>query len=631
MATTQNRAQMESQGYKYIGTMSGVNAAKKAGQNVTKVGVNYYISPTPQAGGALPAGGATQNTNPTPAAPNPGAPTPVAPNPGAPAPAPAPAAATGGSGATAAPSPTDAPPGSSAAPDNRHVGPSEYDAIRTKYGVTPDNFDKYFVRNPAGMPSGIYVKPEFDPRITRSSREATGYSYLGTMAKVDAAKKAGQEVKMLNGLYYIVPKKAAQTTDTLRTDIAQTPVTPDPSKPAGSPANPISDPFATNFPGATAAGGAPVPPDLINTYNAYNSTYKIEDAQTAVNDAQSALDNLDAAYLAGTHNVDNSLSPMQIIRGEQGVLQQQYNEKRFIAVNLLNLTSKILESKQKMVETMVNLTGQNYEMSSKAYNDAYTRSMDMAKFNETKREFDASQAFDEKKFQADLDKAAGDDARANLTAFGSALTASGKTWADLTPAQRSTVRDLELKAGMPIGTMENFYAQNKDVKVITTTINDAGQVSIVYSNPDGTMGVKQVGGENVGPTYHAPAGSSSTTLSNIEEPSHKNEDGSVDASGGLHFYATQGTGANAKRVNITAAQYAASQKKGVIAVLMKGSQDDIAYGNAVAAKLQDYAAKGYTSTQVLALFQGGDRPWIWDGIDPADFENITGYTPNKKA
>lgn len=443
---------------------------------------------------------------------------------------------------------------------------------------------------------------------SRSALAAKGFQYLGTMDGVNAAKKAGKDVQLIGGSYYIVPKQKAGTSDSARQTTNTKTGTTTTNAPAG-PTAPQSTPFETDFANLLGDQKSPPAPDLIDTYNVYNTAYKIEDAQKTVDDAQTELDNLDAAFVAGTHDTQNQLKPMEILRGDAAKLQQQYTEKRMLAQNKLSLATRILEGKQKMVETMVNLTDKNYENARNQYNDNYTRAFEMAKQIRSNAESDRDFAFKVK-------QAEGDDARANLTTFGNALVSSGKSWKDLTESQKSFVRDLELKSGLPVGTMEKFVAAKPQAKLLTTATNDNGDVTFIYANPDGTPGMTRVV-KGVGNSQNNSSTSTSTAISKIEQ--------SKDNSGGLSFTATDKSG---NVYAVTAAQYAAKYKKNVLTILRNSNSGDKELANGLEADLKEQAANKVPTATVLATLQNA-YPHIFEGVTSSEFAAMVGYVPAK--
>jgi hypothetical protein len=555
------------------------------------------------------------------AAPKPTTPsTPAAPTtPGAPAAAPgaAPAAPAPGVSPAAAPTVAGPQPGQTNATldpltregqtalGNEYLGTMDQVQTAIKSGKTVVHVGDsagYWIQNNTSWQN------KSNDYTSRSALTAKGFQYLSSTDSVNAAKKAGKDVQLIGGSYYVVPKPKSGTSDAARqtTDskTGATTTTNTPSTPPGQ------SPFEKDFANMMGDQQAPPAPDLIDTYNVYNSAYKVEDAQKQVDDAQTEIDNLDAAYVAGTHDAQNQLKPMEILRGDAAKLQQQYTEKRMLAQNKLSLATRILEGKQKMVETMVNLTDKNYENARTQYNDNYTRAFEMAKAIRSNMESDRD-------FNFKVKQAEGDDARANLTTFGNALVTSGKSWKDLTESQKSMVRDMELKAGIPVGTMEKFVAAKPQAKLLTTATNDNGDVTFIYANPDGTPGmtkvVKGVGNrQNVESTSTA-----STSVVKI--------DMSRSSDGGLGFTATDKSG---NVVSSNAGQYAAKYKKNIFSVLNGGSSGDKEFVKGLQADLQDQASNKIPAATVLATCQS-TWPHIFDGITVNEFAAMTGYVAAK--
>lgn len=483
--------------------------------------------------------------------------------------------------------------------------------------------------------------------LSRAGLEATGYSYLGTMAGVNAAKKAGKDVAFLGGSYYIKPKKAAQTTENIRNNQNQNQTDPNANNPDQTPTpNVTPDPIITDFkfpPELTNQTPFPQAPDLTDTYNQLRSANKVEDAEKAVSDAQAALDTLDAAYMAGKHGVGNEMKPMQILRGEQALLGEQYNEQRFLAQNKLSLVQGLLKTKQDVIANIMDMTQKSYDNARQAYNDNFNHAIDLQKmFTDAKNtEWDharlisndaADRVYQNLTLQNTIDNQMRDDARANLTTVSNIIKDSGKGWDQVSASMKTQIQSLEVKGGLPPGTMEAFIRSKPKANLLAQVEDGKGNVTFIYANPDGTPGmIKTVRG--VGPVTKGSGGGGGTPPSTTGNPwddvkpvskvAYSHTPGS-----GWSFNGLVGTGKNATQGPITMSQYAAATKKNVFSLLNDGGPGDKAVAAKIKADMAD-AQDSKASINAFTAYLYDSYGWIFNGASPDQIRAMTGYTPAK--
>ena len=585
------------------------SAADKKNLDYAKKTLGYAYVSAAKPAGALPSGGAGSAIAAAPAgaAVVAAAPTPAA------APAPAPAAAPAPAGApvaAAAAAPAAVATPLPAAPAPRHVGPSEWDTIRKKYGLTPANESQYVVRNPPGMPTGIYIKPEFDPKLSRSSLEATGYKYLGTIAGRDAAIKAGEDVKLFNGSYYIIPKKTTGTSDPIRKDIAA------PTETTIS--NPSTDLInkPVNIPGIGNVTEADVPeaPHLVTTYKDLRASENIDALEADVNSINDQLRQLDTSFNSGKNMIENQMGPMTLLRGEQGQLQEQYQATRDGLVNQLAAKADMLKTKNDSIQTLMGLTQGDYDNTRTAYNDKFSRAMDTQRLYNEGRSIDLSA----KTLQNSIDNQKRDDARANISVLTDGMTASNRSWADMisaNPAFASQMSSLESTAGLPAGSIKTFTEQRPGAKInaiVNGTDKDGNDItSFVYQDAQGNPKVSEVKAKTGG--YTAP---SSATEANAMKAANLKQEDSPD--GGFNFF-------DGAHHPITGGQYAAIKGINVNNLLQtsKNPNDKIIMQEINQAVSKAWEKNAPVNQLRTLLYQ--NYPRLFEGTSDDDITTITGY------
>jgi len=426
-----------------------------------------------------------------------------------------------------------------------------------------------------------------------------------------------------------------QTTDQARQNVPPpVPAAPVPQAPAPAP---LFDP-------AKLLNSAPAPqaPDLVALYAQMRATYGVDAAQAALDAAQKEINDLDAAFMAGNHQTGNELAPMQIIRGEKQLLNEQYQEKRFIAANLLTAAQNNVRNKQDMVSFMMDLTDKNYDNAKAAYDTAFTQNMQVQEFlySAKKDERDyarlisndaADRAYQQQTMQMEIDKQQRSDAQANLTTLTNMIVDSGKSWKDVDASMKAKINQLEIQAGLPAGTIGAFYASKPAAKLLAQVEDGNGNVTFIYANPDGTPGmVKTVKGVGKVSSNGGGGGAPSTTEGNPWDMVKPVSGVSVNhtSGSGYSFEGLVGTGKTAVKQGITMGQYAAAKKTNILTLLNDGSEGDKATAKNLQADIADFQ-DNKDSLATFTAYLYDTYGWLFEGTTPTQVQTITGYTPKK--
>lgn len=119
------------------------------------------------------------------------------------------------------------------------------------------------------------------------------------------------------------------------------------------------------------------------------------------------------------------------------------------------LTSQ-LNTKYSVIQTTMNLTKMDYDAARDVYDKNFSRAIQMF---DVVSGIEQAQKNDEERKQ--------DNARANLQILSNAIKDS--TITELTDDQKLTIRRLEMQAGLPAGTVENFKSTNPKAEIVTTS------------------------------------------------------------------------------------------------------------------------------------------------------------------
>ena len=284
---------------------------------------------------------------------------------------------------------------------------------------------------------------------TRAGMETLGYTYIGSLEAKDAAIRAGKHLVFKNGSYYLDKTSGVQTTTDARANLNN-----------GSDTNSTTGPTA---------------PNLVDTYNKLRADNNLDNLESQVNDVNKSINDLDAAYLAGTHKVEGQLAPMEILQGRTNVLQQQYNEQRTVLVNQQNELNQQITQKNNVISQMMTLTQQDYTNARSAYNDSFDQALQLQQLHNTEQ------------------NTAQDNARANLNILANAISTSGKNWNDVSASMKTSIQQLELQAGLPAGSMQTFITTKPKANLLATVngTDSSGNdiVTFVYADENGNPGM----------------------------------------------------------------------------------------------------------------------------------------------
>ena len=272
--------------------------------------------------------------------------------------------------------------------------------------------------------------------------------------------------------------------------------------------------WAKDIPGMPQLPSEPYPqaPDLVEEWKALRLANGMEGTETALNDKIDELTAFEDSYEEGRYDVGQKLTPMALVRGEQAELQEQYIRQKNSKTRVIDSLQRSLDGKRATVEIMMDLTQKNFDNVRASYNDQFDNAM---KFQEQfyqqfsdQRDYsrlvsnDAKDRdFQERELQNRLETQVRNEARANLTALMDSFVESGKAWADLSPTDRNSIRQLEMSAGLPAGSTQAFSRSKPEAKLLgqVSGVDSAGNdiVTFMYANPDGTPGMmvtKKTGG-----------------------------------------------------------------------------------------------------------------------------------------
>lgn len=229
-------------------------------------------------------------------------------------------------------------------------------------------------------------------------------------------------------------------------------------------------------------GGAPTAPKFGEEFNRLRTERGVPGLEQDVQNLDKQLADLDASFTQGQENVRNKLAPMEVLAGEHRELQFQYQQKRDAIVREQAVKINALNSANNIIGMQMQFSQQDFTNAMATYDAEYRRNLDAIQLFQQEREY-----------KDNIERQERQDAQANLTTMSNLITASGKSWQDLSPAMRSTITRLELQAGFPAGLFQQFAIAKPKAKLLSTVdgYDSAGNgiITMIYEDENGLPGM----------------------------------------------------------------------------------------------------------------------------------------------
>ena len=205
------------------------------------------------------------------------------------------------------------------------------------------------------------------------------------------------------------------------------------------------------------ASGSPDAPDLVGTYNKLRGEQGIADLETSLTNTRKQKLELKAQLTKFQNDVSGQGRTQGEVDTAVGVeskkLQEQYDRLNIEESSLVDQ----LNTKNSVIETIINLTGKDYDNASQEYTQKFNQTLQT--LNTIKGITDADKSDEERR---------ADNARANLQILANQLSSGDLQFSQLDPAQQAQINKLEIQAGLPTGTIANIKDNNPKADIVST-------------------------------------------------------------------------------------------------------------------------------------------------------------------
>jgi hypothetical protein len=233
--------------------------------------------------------------------------------------------------------------------------------------------------------------------------------------------------------------------------------------------------------------GLPTKPETISlakTFTDLRKSNAVVDLENSLNDLQTQARDIQAISRARTTAERGKAVPMNVIAGRVSEAEQQENERLQVINDSIKTISGQLDTKYKMIDSIMQYTGTDYANAVDAYDKQFSQNLSLltlargiAEDEKTKEEQTA------------------DNARANLQIIYNNLSSGGVDPTSIDEGQKANITKLELQAGLPIGFYANVVNKNPKADILsTTTREDNGKkyADVITRGQDGKISTQSI-------------------------------------------------------------------------------------------------------------------------------------------
>jgi LysM repeat protein len=278
----------------------------------------------------------------------------------------------------------------------------------------------------------------------------------------------------------------------------------------------------------------PALPSLEDQYQELLQTNGITATQTKLAGLDKTIADMEASLTQGMYDEEGQLRPMELIGTRQQELNRQGQEKLDSLTREKAVYQTELSNKMGIVENLMKYKGADYENATQEYTTSFNQALQYAQLLSGM----ASQ-------EATIENQAKDNARANLTVVTNMLKDSNTTIANASTSIKNQIKQLELQAGIPVGSTEAFSNSTPNVEILSaiqgTDAEGNDIVTYIYKDQKtGMAGTKQVistGGkttEKASATEKATA-SEQTEINRVQSQLEASRNGGENVDGNVYL------------------------------------------------------------------------------------------------
>lgn len=228
----------------------------------------------------------------------------------------------------------------------------------------------------------------------------------------------------------------------------------------------------------------PALPQFEQSLNSLQTTYGVQADQNALNDVRSQIEELQAASRARQTANENGTVPMSVIAGRASEIEKQDRERLDALARQENAIVNRVNSSNAIIKQIMDTKTQDYGAAVDNYNQQFSQAIqtigvfrDIQKDAQDRQYHAEDKAAAAAKAKADADKEEQTAARANLQVYYNNVTGGNIDVSTISPQQAVAVANMEVQAGMPVGTFLQLRSTNptKEIKSTSDYVDENGQ------------------------------------------------------------------------------------------------------------------------------------------------------------
>jgi len=229
-------------------------------------------------------------------------------------------------------------------------------------------------------------------------------------------------------------------------------------------------------------GPAPTAPNLAADYTRLRQESGLNGLESQITALKSDISSKTNALTAGLNKIGGQSGVAEVLGRQQEQLSQQQSQELNSLNTTLSTLGDIYSNALNNINTIMGFKQTDYANASQEYNQAYNRAITAQQLV-----MSAEERMDSKNNQLR------DDARANLTVMQNMIKDSGQSWDNVDINTKLNIQKLEMQAGMPPGTMQEFSRSLPKANLLATQngVDEAGNdiVSMIYADENGNPGI----------------------------------------------------------------------------------------------------------------------------------------------
>lgn len=257
------------------------------------------------------------------------------------------------------------------------------------------------------------------------------------------------------------------------------------------------------------SGEKVVAPNLVDLYGKLRSDGKLQELEDSLGGIKEQEGLIQAALQESTMKEEGKAVAQNIIEGR---ISENYRraqiELQFLGTRKARMVDEI-NGRYNVINTIINLTGQDYQNARAQYDDAFTKNLEVYKLirGSQEKKFEVAREdtqraedklYDREKMllaneREDVQRAE-DAARSNLQIYANLIKTGNLDSGGLSSDAQLQIGKLEVQSGLGIGFISSLKQDNPEgeVKSITTRQDANGMkyADIIITNPDGSIKVE---------------------------------------------------------------------------------------------------------------------------------------------